>query len=301
MLAELKDLGNKAFANRQFKKAAKIYRDAIKLDPANPVLYSNRALCFVKLEDWDRALRDCIQGLSLDPENKTRVKLLFRKGLLLKNSLQMDLAKRCFEQVLDIDPQNLSAREELASTGVKKHKHVQDIPITTVNELPSEILDILEPAASKSTVKDAQAQSADVDLISKELFPKTRNKDQVPSAKYSFTEFPTMFPLNALKSFSGERLSKAYIYVLDIPISDYQSIFETGIDAEFLEFFLKASTYAAQNNIADWETRASQRLTCFSTMKRFDLSLMMVSPDVIHKFIGNLSTDSSLRTIFSCG
>ncbi|ODV58491.1 Tah1p ASCRUDRAFT_39122, partial [Ascoidea rubescens DSM 1968] len=60
---ELKKEGNKAFSNKEYKKAAKLYRDAIRTNPQNPVLYSNRAMCFIKLEDWKRVISDCEKGL----------------------------------------------------------------------------------------------------------------------------------------------------------------------------------------------------------------------------------------------
>ncbi|ODQ82472.1 hypothetical protein BABINDRAFT_30926, partial [Babjeviella inositovora NRRL Y-12698] len=63
MSDQLKELGRQAFVKQEYKKAAKIYRDAIKIDPTSPVLYSNRAMCFVKMEDWQRALDDCKKGL----------------------------------------------------------------------------------------------------------------------------------------------------------------------------------------------------------------------------------------------
>ena len=62
---ELKDQGNKAFALKEYKKAAKIYRDAIQIDTYNPILYSNRAQCFLHLQDYDRAYKDCVSGINL--------------------------------------------------------------------------------------------------------------------------------------------------------------------------------------------------------------------------------------------
>eukprot|EP00940_MAST-03C_sp_MAST-3C-sp2_P003032 g3032.t1 len=46
---KLKNRGNVSFANKQYREAAELYRDAIKLRPGEASLYSNRCLCTCKL------------------------------------------------------------------------------------------------------------------------------------------------------------------------------------------------------------------------------------------------------------
>lgn len=306
---ELKQLGNTAFVNKEFKKAAKIYRDAIKLDPSNPILYSNRAICFIKLEDWERALRDCSYGLTLEPELKTKAKLLYRKGLVLKNTSQMSQAKRCFEQVLEIDANNESALNELKTMDAKKHKsNIKDVPISTVDELPLPYKHLVardvdgsdETEQKHNEASDAEINhSEQLERVSEELFSNSKKpKDPATNTK-KFADLPSMLPLNALKSFSGERLAKGYEYVLNIPISSCEDIFATGIDPEFLDFFLKASIYAAQHNLENWESKVSERFACFSRMKKFSLSLMMCSPSSIQQLLGFVQDNSELHRILS--
>ncbi|EDK42350.1 hypothetical protein LELG_00528 [Lodderomyces elongisporus NRRL YB-4239] len=112
---ELKLEGNKAFQLKQYKKAAKIYRDAIQLDLYNPVLYSNRAQCFLNLQDYERAYRDTVSGLNLSG-NQTKqltIKLQYRKGLALKGLQRWAKAKIAFDDVLKLDPNNQAAKNEL--------------------------------------------------------------------------------------------------------------------------------------------------------------------------------------------
>ncbi|OBA21714.1 hypothetical protein METBIDRAFT_26517, partial [Metschnikowia bicuspidata var. bicuspidata NRRL YB-4993] len=60
---EFKTEGNRAFAAGEYKRAAKIYRDAISQHGNHAVLYSNRAQCFLNLKNWDRAYKDAEAGL----------------------------------------------------------------------------------------------------------------------------------------------------------------------------------------------------------------------------------------------
>ncbi len=61
-----------AFNVGDYKKASKILSKAIKLAPLAPDIFYFRAMCFINLQEWDKAIRDlrqCIQ-LGLDPSTK---------------------------------------------------------------------------------------------------------------------------------------------------------------------------------------------------------------------------------------
>lgn len=53
------------------------YTDALKRNPNNYKVYSNRAACYAKLMDWERGLADCDACLKQDPKF---VKAHLRKG-----------------------------------------------------------------------------------------------------------------------------------------------------------------------------------------------------------------------------
>jgi tetratricopeptide (TPR) repeat protein len=54
----LKDLGNKAFAARDYNKAIDLFSQAIAVDPKNHVLWSNRSAAKAGKKDWSGALAD---------------------------------------------------------------------------------------------------------------------------------------------------------------------------------------------------------------------------------------------------
>uniref|UniRef100_A0A0X3PB78 E3 ubiquitin-protein ligase CHIP n=1 Tax=Schistocephalus solidus TaxID=70667 RepID=A0A0X3PB78_SCHSO len=67
--SELKDYGNKFFAASDCWRAVECYSHAIKKNGSVSTYYSNRALCYVQLKQYDKAFADCRRALELDPSN----------------------------------------------------------------------------------------------------------------------------------------------------------------------------------------------------------------------------------------
>jgi tetratricopeptide (TPR) repeat protein len=57
--------GRYFFKNNDYKSALHLYTLAVNHDPSNPVHYSNRALCYLKLENYVQCVNDCNTGLTV--------------------------------------------------------------------------------------------------------------------------------------------------------------------------------------------------------------------------------------------
>lgn len=302
---DLKAQGNKAFANKEFRKAAKIYRDAIKLDSTNPVLYSNRALCFIKEQDWDRALRDCKDGLSLSPNLTTKVKLMYRQGISYKNLNDIPHAIECFNQAVKIDPQNIAAIDELKAiqnTPNKKPKLQSDssfsIPIRDVNSLPEEFLTLTNAKTESSRELIPPKPTKRLNEEINELFGKkspSTNISERPNPKLdnstSFSDRPTMQILSMLSTLPEDQKIGAYKYITTLTPEYYNDVFgSTGIDSEFLVFFIEAAAYiSSHKTINNWEITLYDLISTFSKLRKYQLSLLFCSKDHINEIINNLS------------
>jgi len=64
--AELKTQGNKLFASRKYDDAIGYYTKAAMKNPNTPLLFTNRALCHLKLRQWEKVHQDCQRSLDLD-------------------------------------------------------------------------------------------------------------------------------------------------------------------------------------------------------------------------------------------
>ncbi|XP_041468394.1 stress-induced-phosphoprotein 1-like [Lytechinus variegatus] len=105
---EEKALGNAAFKKGDYPTARKHYTEAIKRNPSNSKLYSNRAACYTKLAEFRLGLDDCEECIRLDP---TFIKGYLRKGTILMGLHDYTKASSAFQQALELDSNNKEARD----------------------------------------------------------------------------------------------------------------------------------------------------------------------------------------------
>merc|ERR1712224_677219 len=73
-----KEMGNSCFKNSDFMQAAMHYSEALLLDDENHTLWANRAQCWLKIGNHEKALTDATKCTELCP---SYAKGWFRKGI----------------------------------------------------------------------------------------------------------------------------------------------------------------------------------------------------------------------------
>ena len=80
--------GNEEFKKKNFAAAVGLYTEGILLDPSQDVLYSNRGLSYMNLNEPEKAKMDFSKAIELNPRNTKAMKrisyLLIQEGLLLE-------------------------------------------------------------------------------------------------------------------------------------------------------------------------------------------------------------------------
>lgn len=97
---EEKKKGNECFTKGDYPTAMKHYTEAIKRNPTDAKLYSNRAACYMKLLEFGMAIRDCDECIKLEP---TFVKGYLRKGACYLAMKETDKALDAYQKALDLD------------------------------------------------------------------------------------------------------------------------------------------------------------------------------------------------------
>lgn len=110
--SDLKDFGNKLFGGRKYEEAITCYSRAIIKNPTIPTFFTNRALCYVKLQQWEMAIQDCRRALDMDSSS---VKGHFFMGQALLELENFDDAIKYLQRASDLaKEQRLNFGDDIA-------------------------------------------------------------------------------------------------------------------------------------------------------------------------------------------
>ncbi|KAL0244392.1 hypothetical protein GEMRC1_008476 [Eukaryota sp. GEM-RC1] len=155
--AEVKLEANEFFKQGKWTEAIDKYSDAIKYNPEDHTLYSNRAAAFIKIMQWDLALKDCDKTLELAPD--------FIRAYLRRAQINFFLKRyhRCiedYERVLHLDNANADAITGLQQTQSAVYERQRQPPdqaeIAKILEEDSEIRKIFEDPALQQILQQIQ-------------------------------------------------------------------------------------------------------------------------------------------------
>ena len=122
-LDKAKSEGNAAFKAGRYSSAAKLYSEALLLDPANKgtnsKILQNRAMARMKIKEFKEAVQDCDQALKLDPTytkaRKTRAKAVGESG-------DWEQAVKELKELAEAHPEEPGLQKEIQSAELELKK-----------------------------------------------------------------------------------------------------------------------------------------------------------------------------------
>nr|XP_005887078.1 PREDICTED: sperm-associated antigen 1 [Bos mutus] len=106
----LKEEGNQCVKDKNYKDALSKYSECLKINNKECAIYTNRALCYLKLGQFEEAKQDCDQALQMDHGN---VKACYRRALAHKGLKNYQKSLNDLNKVLLLDPSIVEAKMEL--------------------------------------------------------------------------------------------------------------------------------------------------------------------------------------------
>lgn len=290
----LKKEGNSFFAEGDYVSALVKYTEAICANGAQPILYSNRAATFLKLESWENAVLDCERGLNLltDESNETiKLKLLWRKSIGLRELQRLNEAFEVIQIALKINPnseylkneyslisQKLKAANSISNTkesssDQENGEDIIDIEITEVDKIPDEFY-------TKDGVSTENDKSYIDSYENLESYTSTINSRMNDS--HDFPMNPSLQYLLSLQDRFKTDLISCNEYLVRLPVEAYRNIFAvSGIDPEVLNMFLKACIALLEQHKLEYKGEITEKLKLFKTLPRFSLTSVFVDSGLI--------------------
>merc|ERR1719507_1276197 len=117
--------GNECFKSGDWANAVKFYTEALKRNPKDAKIFSNRAACYTKLNAFDLTIKDCDSSIALDP---TFVKAYLRKANVLKAMGQSQKAMEVYTKALELDPNSDEAKNGYKDCAVRQYSNRSSDP-----------------------------------------------------------------------------------------------------------------------------------------------------------------------------
>lgn len=124
MDVQVKNKGNEYYAMEKYRAAIDKYTEAIVLKPSVSTYYTNRALCHLKLNQFDVMVKDCVTAIQLNDKN---IKGYYLAGLAYMNQNEHQKGIEYFKKALQ--------HAGLNSDGTNK----LDLKATFVQEIKTEL------------------------------------------------------------------------------------------------------------------------------------------------------------------
>lgn len=208
---EEKEIGNKAFAAKDYDEAINHYTVAIKLDHKNHMYYSNRSVSYLGKGKLDEAVKDAKECIRLEP---TFMKGYYRLATAQTEMNDFDKALTTIKHALQLEPKNPQIVKLNRLVNAKKASSKRATSTPSVLKSKAEPLD---PAVSKevsdlrnqlrNSVRDYNVVSVEIEKLQNERVYNETTKSELGNlpddTKAIYRRVGKMFMKSARKEING--------------------------------------------------------------------------------------------------
>ena len=116
---ENKKLGNDLFKEEKYEEALEMYTKCLRACPLSfskerSIFYSNRAVCFLKMKDTEKCIKESSKSIELD---STFIKPLLRRAECHETLDKLDEALEDYKKLIDLEPRVMSYKQKCFVSG----------------------------------------------------------------------------------------------------------------------------------------------------------------------------------------
>ncbi|XP_042121470.1 sperm-associated antigen 1 isoform X2 [Peromyscus maniculatus bairdii] len=265
MFQVLKEEGNQLVKDKNYKDAISKYSECLKINSKECAIYTNRALCYLKLGQFEEAKQDCDQALQIDGAN---VKACYRLALAQKG------LENCRESLADSrqHPDTGEAKTELheatrhldAKDGAappSKGRERKRIEVQEVNESSDEEYErAAEAPAASLPASEGVGDAESVERSGKVEVSKPRNA-------YEFGQ--------VLNTICTEKDTEACAHLLALTAPrDLPVLLSNKLEGDMLLLLLQS---LKSHLVAEDPSLVYEHLLYLSRAERFEMTLTLIN------------------------
>ena len=124
---ESKKLGNELFKEDKYEEALEMYTKSLRRCPLSfskdrAIFYSNRSVCFLKMKETEKCIKECTKSIELDSEF---VKPLLRRAECYETTDKLDEALGDYKKLIDLEPRVMSHKQKCYVSCIRVHFKIQ--------------------------------------------------------------------------------------------------------------------------------------------------------------------------------
>ncbi|XP_027966128.1 sperm-associated antigen 1 [Eumetopias jubatus] len=270
MFKTLKEEGNQCVKDKNYKDALSKYSECLKINNKECAIYTNRALCYLKLCQFEEAKQDCDRALQIDNGN---VKACYRRALAHKGLKDYQKSLNDLNKVLLLDSSIVEAKMELEE--VTRFLNIKDNTTLFNKEKERRKIEIQEVSEGQEEEPGRTSEELSTDCRASE------NGDTTSSGPPEYSEkLPITKPNNAyefgqvINAFSMRNDKQACAHLLTITEpKDLPMLLSNKLEGDTFLLLIQS----LKNNLGKDPSLVYQHLLYLSKVERFMMMLTLIS------------------------